>query len=89
MPDDTEDRDWTVEEPGRPFEQWLDDYADSTATVDALGQLGAQCRDAADRLVGELLASAGNPAVRARLTRTLGFMIYDSYRLDGWDEYEG
>jgi hypothetical protein len=88
MSTETADDDWTVEEPSRPFEQWLDDYMNSTATVDALGQLGAQCRDAADRLVSELLAHHRDTAERARFTRTLGFLIYDSYRLDGWGESE-
>lgn len=51
------DDDWSTEDPSRPFEQWLDDYTNSTATVDALGELGAKCRDAADRMVSELLAT--------------------------------
>jgi hypothetical protein len=33
------DDDWTVEEPSRPFEQWLDDYMNTTAAVDAVGDL--------------------------------------------------
>ncbi|GAA1593033.1 hypothetical protein [Actinoplanes couchii] len=82
------DEDWTEEEPSRPFEPWLDDYMNSTATVDALGALGSRCRDAADRLVSELLADPNDPAARSRFTRTLGFLIFDSYRLDGWEEYE-
>jgi len=76
------------EDPKRPVEQWLDNYLNSRATVDALGELGAKCRDAADRLVSELLANADDRVVRASFTRSLSFMIFDSYRLDGWDEYE-
>ena len=83
-----DDHDWSVEEPTRPFEQWLDNYVNSTAMVEALGDLGIMCRDAADRLVTELLARSGDPAARAHFTRALSFMILDSYRLDGWEEYE-
>jgi hypothetical protein len=34
------DDDWTVEEPSRPFEQWLDDHRNATAAIDAVGELG-------------------------------------------------
>ena len=88
MPSHPADDDSTVEDPSRPFEQWLDDYMNSTATVDALGELGAKCRDAADQMVSDLLAAGGGSVTPARLTRLLGFMIFDSYRLNGWEEYE-
>jgi hypothetical protein len=38
--------------------------------------------------VTQLLTAAGDPSARARITRSLGFMIFDSYRLNGWDEHE-
>jgi hypothetical protein len=42
MPSKPADDGWTVEiRPSRPFEQWLDDYMNSTAAVDALGDLGS------------------------------------------------
>jgi hypothetical protein len=88
MPSHSADDDSTVEDPSRPFEQWLGHYMNSTATVDALGELGAKCRDAADQIVNELLAAGGGSTTHARLTRSLGFMIFDSYRLNGWEEYE-
>jgi hypothetical protein len=78
----------TAEDPSRPFERWFDWYINSTATVEALGPLGAKCRDTAEQLVSQLLADADDPSVRARFTRSIGFMIFDSYRLNGWDEHE-
>jgi hypothetical protein len=82
------DDDDLQEDPLRPFESWLHDYMNDSATVDALGPLGAKCRDAADELVTELLANADEPAARARFTRSLGFMILDSYLQNGWETYE-
>lgn len=78
-----------VEDPARPFEQWLDDFVNDDATVDALGELGVKCRDAADRLVDELIANPSDRAARTRFTRSLGFFILDSYLRDGWERYEG
>src|SRR5690606_5289023 len=84
---DTVDEGEVREDADRPFEQWLDDYLSEDITADPIGELGAKCRDAADRLVSELLRNPSARA-RARFTRSLAFFIYDSYICDNWEAYE-
>jgi hypothetical protein len=77
------------EDPERPFDSWWENYRTTYFEIQALGPLGAKCRDAAGDLIDEFSAGVDVPrAARTRFARILTCLIYDSYLSGDWDYEE-